>query len=251
MKPAIERIDVKTDELKQALERSRQAPLEDPDYRKLEAAVNTLDYLTELVADKDTTIRHLRQLLLGSSTEKTRDVLQKAGVEPATAMKPEDVEAQTEGDAQPGHGRNGAEAFRGARKVDIAHQTLAHGARCSECGQGNVYRQKEPKVLVRIVGQAPLAATVYSLERLRCGACGQVFTAQEPEEVGPEKYDEKAAAMIAQLKYGSGTPFYRLEQLEGQLGIPLPGGDTVGNRGGSRGIAQTSAGCVDPASGAG
>jgi len=77
-------------------------------------------------------------------------------------------------------------------------------------------------VLVRIVGQAPLAATVYSLERLRCGACGQVFTAQEPEGVGPEKYDETAAAMIAQLKYGSGTPFYRLEQLEGQLGIPLP-----------------------------
>jgi hypothetical protein len=28
--------------------------------------------------------------------------------------------------------------------------------------------------------------------------------------------------MIAQLKYGSGMPFYRLEQLEGQLGIPLP-----------------------------
>jgi hypothetical protein len=28
--------------------------------------------------------------------------------------------------------------------------------------------------------------------------------------------------MIAQLKYGSGTPFYPLEQLEGQMGIPLP-----------------------------
>src|SRR5205085_3429190 len=73
-----------------------------------------------------------------------------------------------------------------------------------------------------IVGQAPLAATVYSLERLRCGACGQVFTAQEPEGVGAEKYDETAVAMIAQLKYGSGTPFYRLERLESQLGIPLP-----------------------------
>lgn len=77
-------------------------------------------------------------------------------------------------------------------------------------------------MLVRIVGQAPLAATVYALERLRCGACGQVFTAQEPEGVGLDKYDETAAAMIAQLKYGAGTPFYRLEQLEGQLGIPLP-----------------------------
>jgi hypothetical protein len=40
--------------------------------------------------------------------------------------------------------------------------------------------------------------------------------------VGPEKYDETAAAMIAQLKYGSGIPFYRLERLEDQLGIPLP-----------------------------
>jgi hypothetical protein len=57
---------------------------------------------------------------------------------------------------------------------------------------------------------------------LRCGACGQVFTAQEPEGVGPEKYDETAAAMIALLKYGSATPFYRLEQLQAQLGIPLP-----------------------------
>ena len=122
----------------------------------------------------------------------------------------------------PGHGHNGGEAFGGARKVDIAHQTLTHGNRCPECGKGNVYVQKEPKVLVRIVGQAPLAATVYSLERLRCGACGQIFTALEPEGVGPEKYDETAAAMIAQLKYGSGTPFYRLEKLEGQLGIPLP-----------------------------
>ena len=82
--------------------------------------------------------------------------------------------------------------------------------------------QKEPKALVRIVGQAPLAATIYELQRLRCNACGQVFTAQEPEGVGPEKYDETAAAMIAQLKYGSGVPFNRLERMEELMGIPLP-----------------------------
>jgi ribosomal protein S27AE len=85
--------------------------------------------------------------------------------------------------------RGVAEAFGGARLVEIAHQSLKRGDHCPECGEGNVYGQKEPKVLVRIVGQAPLAATVYSLERLRCGACGQVFTAQAPEGVGPEKYD--------------------------------------------------------------
>jgi transposase len=49
-----------------------------------------------------------------------------------------------------------------------------------------------------------------------------VFTAQEPAEVGPDKYDETTGAMIAQLKYGSGVPFYRLEKLQASLGIPLP-----------------------------
>jgi transposase len=52
--------------------------------------------------------------------------------------------------------------------------------------------------------------------RLRAGVHGA-----RPEGVGPEKYDETAAAMIAQLKYGSDIPFYRLERLEDQLGIPL------------------------------
>ena len=85
-----------------------------------------------------------------------------------------------------------------------------------------MYVQKEPARLVRIVGQAPLQATIYELERLRCSLCGQVFTAPEPEGIGAEKYDETAAAMIAQLKYGSGTPFYRLAQLEQRMGIPLP-----------------------------
>jgi transposase len=152
------------------------------------------------------------------NTEKTSAVLENSKGAGTDTGTPSDGNAA----ASPGHGRNGAEAFSGARKIDIKHQALTHGDRCPECGKGNVYGQKEPKALVRIVGQAPLAATVYSLERLRCGACGQVFTAQEPEGVGPEKYDETAAAMIAQLKYGSGVPFYRLEQLEDQLGIPLP-----------------------------
>jgi len=87
---------------------------------------------------------------------------------------------------------------------------------------GKVYRQKEPKTLVRIVGRPPLEATRYEMERLRCNGCGEVFTADEPAEAGAEKYDETAAAMIAQLRYGSGVPFKRLERLEGNLGIPLP-----------------------------
>jgi transposase len=200
MKPPRRRIDVNLEELDRVLDGARQAPLSESDHGKLKDALHALAAM----------------LVRPRNTEKTSEVVGKledspTGTEPDNNTPP-----------PPGHGRNGAEAFGGARKVDIKHQKLTHGDRCPECGQGNVYGQKEPKVLVRVTGQAPLAATVYSLERLRCGACGQVFTAQEPEEVGEDKYDESAAAMIAQLKYGSGTPFYRLEQLEKQLGIPLP-----------------------------
>jgi hypothetical protein len=144
---------------------------------------------------KDTLHALAAMLVRSRNTEKTSEVLE----------KPEDsgVNAGTQADnstpTPSGHGRNGAEAFGGARKVNIKHQNLTHEERCTECRSGNVYGQKDPKVLVRVIGQAPLAATVYSLERLRCGACGQVFTAQELEGVRPDKYDETAAAMIAQL----------------------------------------------------
>ncbi len=39
---------------------------------------------------------------------------------------------------------------------------------------------------------APLSATVYEQERLRCNLCGEVFTAPAPDGVGSEKYDETA-----------------------------------------------------------
>jgi transposase len=73
---------------------------------------------------------------------------------------------------------------------------------------------------VRFVGHAPLEATVFEMERLRCNACGQIFKADEPDGAGPEKYDETAVALIARLKYGTGVPFQRLERLQEQLGMP-------------------------------
>jgi transposase len=99
---------------------------------------------------------------------------------------------------------------------------LKGGDACPDGCGGKVYPQRDPGVLVRIHGQAPIAATVYELEKLRCNLCGEVFTAAAPEGVGEKKYDETAASMIALLRYGSGFPWYRLAGLEESLGIPLP-----------------------------
>src|SRR5579863_899861 len=196
------KIDVNVDELDRIIDGAMRQPLNETDGPTLKTGVHAM----------------AERLVRGRNTEKTNAVL---GDQDGPAP-PEETQPETSENKPAGHGRNGAGAYRGAEKVEVAHQSLHSGDRCPDCGRGNVYEQKEPKTLVRIVGQAPLAATVYELERLRCNACGQVFTAEEPAGVGPEKYDETASAMIAQLKYGSGVPFHRLEQMEELLGIPLP-----------------------------
>jgi len=62
----------------------------------------------------------------------------------------------------------------------VPHPSLARGDSCPECQKGKVYLLSDPAVLVRVVGMAPLSATVYEQERLRCNLCGEVFTAPAP-----------------------------------------------------------------------
>jgi hypothetical protein len=57
---------------------------------------------------------------------------------------------------------------------------------------------------------------------MRCNLCGKVFTAEAPKGIGTDKYDESVAAMIAMLKYGAGTPFHRLANLQQSVGMPIP-----------------------------
>src|SRR5665811_303944 len=119
------------------------------------------------------------------------------------------------------HGRNAASVYSEAEKIEIPHESLKPKDRCPACNKGKVYDMKEPGVIVRITGQAPLAAKVYELQKLRCNLCGEIFTAKAPQGLGDEKYDSASGAMIALLKYGSGLPFNRLEGLQESLGVPL------------------------------
>lgn len=194
------RIDINVDELDRIIDTAMREPLSETDGRKLKTAVHVM----------------AERLVGRRNTEKTSAVLQPKA--PPTAV---DAPPEPEKPSRAGHGRNGAGAFTGAEKVAIAHSTLHSGDSCPGCREGRVYRQKESAALIRIIGQAPLKATVFEMERLRCNVCGEVFTASPPQSAGLEKFDVTAVAMIALLKYGAGMPFNRLERLEGQLGIPL------------------------------
>ena len=220
MAPTLPRIDLRMNDLERLVDRTRHTPLTADEHATLKAAIDTLGYLAHLVEQKGTTLDGLRQLLFGATTEKTRDVLARVGVDtPPLPRAPRD---DGPGRDAGGHGRNGAAAYTGARHVPVPHAQLHHGQQCPSCPTGKVYVQRDPRVLIRLVGQAPITATVYALEKLRCHLCGELFTADPPAGVGAEKYDATTGTMVALLKYGSGMPFHRLERLQANLQIPLP-----------------------------
>lgn len=237
------RLDVPLDELKKIIEKSRTETLSDEDIEKLGGAVDTLAVVTNELELKGASVRRLRRLLFGPTSEKTKNVFgEDADASPDSNEDQErsgkNSEDRNESDSQDenteaassdkekkkrkGHGRNGAKDYKGADKQRISHQTLTPKDDCPSCQKGKLYLQKKPATMVRVTGMAPLQATVYEMERLRCNLCGQIFTAEAPAGVGKEKYDLSAAVMIALLKYGCGMPFNRLERLEKELGIPLP-----------------------------
>jgi hypothetical protein len=225
MTPNIRRKDLDMKELETILDRAREGTLDEEGYEKLKAALSTLGYLTDMIGDKNTTIKRLRKILFGSSTEKISNVLESMPVNTDSS----NTENANNSDMpkkdkkkRKGHGRNGAKAYTGANRIKIPHESLKPGNPCPDCDKGKVYRNKIPAYIVRLVGQAPIGATVWEREQLRCNLCLKVFTARPPEGVGDKKYDETSGSMIALLKYGSGFPFNRLQRLQQSMGIPLP-----------------------------
>ena len=226
--------------LEDVLRRIEAKEITEADCATLRTLCTSYVHLLELLKDKNTSIRRLRKMLFGARTEKTASVIGQQGDVPtaqdaaaATAASESNINvaappcstsdaAKAAQTPRKGHGRNGAAAYTGAVKVVVQHPSLQAGDRCPHCERGTVCQMNRPGVLVRLVGQAPIQATVYELQKLRCNLCGDVFAAKPPEGVGDEKYDATAGSMIAMLKYSMGVPFHREEKFQEGLDIPLP-----------------------------
>ena len=195
------RIEVDFSQLDELLRRA-EGKLDEKDYDLMRAVFESYAYVTDLVEDKNTSIRRLRQLLFGARTEKTDAVVGRSEgedqptdtVDTTQPSAPSQEDASLIGDAgetdatsKKGHGRNGADAYRGAEQIEVPHESLEVGDPCPQCVQGKVYEVACPGVLVRVRGQAPLHAKVYHLQKLRCHLCGKVFTAQPPADAGARK----------------------------------------------------------------
>jgi len=195
------------EELCARVERSN---LPDADRTIVKACLRHCLALGEAYTEKTHTIQRLLKMIFGAKTEKADKILTDFPKKPNKEKPP-----------SRGHGRLGAASYTGGKKVTVAHTALNSGDCCPECGRGKLY-PTTPGVTIRITGDAPLMATHFECEKLRCNACGEIFTAKIPDTAGEEKYDAAAGAMISLLKYGMGLPFHRLEALQDALGVPLP-----------------------------
>jgi transposase len=197
-------------------------------------------WLVWLVQETKLRLKTLRTLLFGpgpkppelSAPEVARACASPSGDGEAAGTAPsgeEDIESsdnavsppEVKGGHRPGTGRLGAAAYGGATRVECHHDELAVGQRCPVCGQGKLY-QLPAGVEIRIDGNALLSAMHYELEKLRCSACGEIFTAGLPEGVGDEKYSAQARAVVVVSRYSLGVPSYRLQGYQAMLGVPVP-----------------------------
>jgi transposase len=192
-------------------------------------------------------IRKLARLLFGPRTEKQntdKDDKKPRSDSPAAPASPGAAGAgaggaggQTEaGAAVPaeekespakGHGRNPASAYENAREIPCPVCGQAAGDLCPLCGKGSL-RPMAAEIIIRVKGSAPVTANRYTLERLRCATCGEIFKGKLPEEAGQEKYHASAKVSVVMMKYGSGLPFYRMAKQQGYQQIPLPAGTQWG-----------------------
>src|SRR3954471_8853856 len=74
MRNALELVEVDSDRLEEVLRRAEQS-LDEKDAELIRAVFESYAYVTDLVEDKNTTIRRLRQLFFGARTEKTEAVV--------------------------------------------------------------------------------------------------------------------------------------------------------------------------------
>jgi len=212
------RIDLDLEQVDALLKRVETGCLQAGDYEIIKAMVETIHLLSQSVDQKATSIRRLLRMLFGARTEKLKNVIK----DKSSKSKNSSGNRTNKGDKPKGHGRNAAADYSAAEKIKVPHATLKPEDYCPGCLKGKLYEMKVPKFVVRITGKAPIHATVYQMQKLRCNLCGEIFKADAPAGIGEEKYDAASGAMIALLKYGSGLPFYRLQQLQGSCGVPLP-----------------------------
>ena len=191
--------------------------LSQADTQLLIDALITLAALQERLSDKDVTLHKLRKLLgLVTSSEKlsalvTQDQDADAGKPSDSPKKPRKKKPASKPDP-----------------ITVEHHTLeglSKGDDCPQCPKGRLAKY-QPARLLRVTGSTPYTPVQHLSQRLRCNACQAYFTADLPKHVkddgdSDQMYGFSARSLMAINKFNGGSPYYRQESLQSQLGMAI------------------------------
>lgn len=213
--------DIDSEELDGLIQRVHEAKEHDlalsaEDCHILLKALKTLAALQERLSDNDITLHKLRKLVGMVKSSETMDTL----------LGQKNKKNKNRGQKRP-KPKNTQPSTPPVKPKVTQHKLddLKKGDSCPECQKGKLYKY-EPATLLRITGQSPFVPEQHVMERLRCNACGQYFTAKLPNDVindgePSQKYGYSARSLMALHKFFAGAPYYRQESTQALMGIKL------------------------------
>jgi len=119
-------------------------------------------------------------------------------------------------------GRLGYQDYSNKTTIIVNHDRYKAGDECPELYCNGRLSEIRPGNVIKIVGQSLAQVNHYKVEKLRCNLCSFYIKAQLPPEVSENKYDHQFKSQLSLFKYQLGMPFYRLENYQSMLGVPLP-----------------------------
>ncbi|MBO0861129.1 MAG: hypothetical protein J2P21_22120 [Chloracidobacterium sp.] len=161
-----------TTEIKQLINRVKQGELDHGDAQLIEKLLNLLLTIVSLLQRKNTSIRRMKELLLGMKEKKRGKDGDKNRAEEGRSEAEENSQTDSpketssnstcKGDSstqevrglkRPGHGRKAASDYTGARLVRLNHTELAPGDPCPESGcEGHLHQLEQPNVKIYLTG---------------------------------------------------------------------------------------------------
>ncbi|MEF8699741.1 MAG: hypothetical protein V5B33_10585 [Candidatus Accumulibacter sp. UW20] len=158
-----------------------------PQYARLSQILSTFVFVMQALQNTKLSLARFRQMVFGAPTESKRNLLKPlpqtdeipAAADAAAPGETAPAEATPPKPPKPGHGRNSAAKYVDSQVIEVKLPGLKAGDPCPNCDQAKVYASP-PRIVVKVVGQPPIDATIYRLETLRCRMCETTYVAPLP-----------------------------------------------------------------------
>ena len=168
-------------------------------------------WLPKALIEHKIKLSNLRKLIFGlgsrnkkqSKNDADKNEVKNADEEKGNANSTTEHEAEIAELIQPsnqattqGHGWLPHSAYANTIDHKVLIVDLKSGDPCPMLCGGKVY-YFEPGVMVRVKGQNLAAVHKYWIDKLRCGSCSHLVTAEIPRHIGDSKYDAAFKAILA------------------------------------------------------